>query len=505
MQTVLVLDFGGQYSYLIARRVRELRVFCDVVPGSISSAAVSARAPIGVILSGGPQSVHAPGAPAADPALFALGIPVLGICYGCHLLAAALGGAVAPGAREFGRTQTHFDARCALFRGLPAVSATWMSHSDCVARVPDGFAVTATTAACAAAAIARDRLFGVQFHPEVEHTESGREVLRRFLYDVCGAAGDWTMGNFRSRAVASLRARVGSGRALLALSGGVDSAVAAALAAEALGARLTCVFVDHGLLRAGEGDAVAAAFAGRGLRLVRVDAAARFFGALAGIDEPEAKRRAVGAEFARVFEEEARALGGAEFLVQGTISADVIESGAGGGAVIKSHHNVGGLPPGVGFRGVVEPLRELFKDEVRELGRALGLPEAVVARQPFPGPGLAIRVVGAVTRERVDAVRAADAVFAEEIERAGIAGSVSQFFAVLTPVRSVGVMGDGRTYESAVVLRAVRTSDFMTAECAKVPFEVLERAAVRIVNEVGGVNRVCFDLTSKPPATIEWE
>ena len=510
-QRVLILDFGGQYDQLIARRVRECGVYCEVWPCTADIDAIRAFDPIGLIFTGGPGSVYAPDAPDADAGVFSMGVPVLGICYGCQLLAHRLGGRVTPAqsdtAREYGKTETEFRTDSVLFHGLPERSVTWMSHGDYMARVPDGFRVIARSAACPNAAIADEdrRFYGVQFHPEVNHTEHGREMLRNFLFGVCGAAGDWSMESFRERAVRELREKIGDGRVLLALSGGVDSSVCAALLSQAVGNQLTCVFVDHGLLRQDEGDEVEAAFAGRALNFVRVDAADRFLSRLRGVTEPERKRKIIGEEFIRVFEEESRKLGAVDFLAQGTIYPDVIESGLGNAAVIKSHHNVGGLPDHVNFREILEPLRLLFKDEVRQLGRELGLPETLVSRQPFPGPGLAIRVIGEVTEEKLRILRAADAIFRKEIADAGLSAAASQYFAALTNMRSVGVMGDGRSYDCAVALRAVSTEDFMTADWVRLPYELLDRVSTRIVNQVPGVNRVFYDITSKPPATVEYE
>ena len=511
MQKILILDFGGQYNQLIARRVREHRVYCEVRPFDLPLEEIRRFDPIGLIFTGGPGSVYLPGAPRVDPGLFGLGLPILGICYGCQLMAQMLGGQVVPAqddaAREYGKTETVFDTGCALFKGLPEKSVTWMSHGDYMAAAPAGFRLVGHSAACPTAAICDEtrRFYGVQFHPEVNHTAYGSQMLRNFLYEICGAAGDWTMAGFRERAVAELRAKVGGGSALLALSGGVDSSVAAALMAEAIGERLQCVFVDHGLLRKDEGDEVEAAFAGRALHFHRIDARARFLARLAGVEDPERKRKIIGEEFVRVFEEAGRRIGAVDYLVQGTIYPDVIESGKGPAAVIKSHHNVGGLPEHVAFREILEPLRLLFKDEVRQLGRELGLPEELVSRQPFPGPGLAIRIIGEVTEEKLDILREADAIFRREIAAAGLAESCSQYFAALTNLRSVGVMGDGRSYDCAIALRSVQTGDFMTADWTRLPYELLDRVSVRIVNEVRGVNRVFYDITSKPPATVEYE
>ena len=510
-QTVIVLDFGGQYNQLIARRVRECGVYCEVKPCTTPLAELQKMEPIGFIFTGGPNSVYLETSPQVDPAIFTLGVPVLGICYGCQLLAHHLGGRVTAAqddsAREYGKTETFYDASCPLFKGLPESGISWMSHGDYMEKVPEGFALAARSLACPNVAIADERrgFYGVQFHPEVNHTEHGVEMIRNFLYEVCHASGDWTMGDYKRTAVAAIRQKVGSGRVLLALSGGVDSSVCAALLAEAVGEQLTCVFVDHGLMRKNEGDEVQAAFQSWAMHFVRVDAEARFLEKLAGVTEPERKRKIIGEEFIRVFEEEARKIGAVDFLAQGTIYPDVIESGAGSAAVIKSHHNVGGLPDYVDFKEIIEPLRLLFKDEVRQLGRELGLPEYLVSRQPFPGPGLAIRVIGELTKEKLDTLRDADAVYREEIASAGLDREIGQYFAVLTNTRSVGVMGDGRTYDYTLALRAVNTSDFMTADWARIPYDVLDRISTRIVNEVPGINRIVYDITSKPPATIEWE
>ena len=510
-QLVIVLDFGGQYNQLIARRVRECGVYCEVKPFTTPLEELKKMNPIGFIFTGGPNSVYLDNAPKVDPALFDMGVPVLGICYGCQLMAHTLGGRVTAAqddsAREYGKTETFYDTGCPLFKGLPESGISWMSHGDYMEKVPEGFALAARSKACPNVAIAdvKRGFYGVQYHPEVNHTENGLGMIRNFLYEVCGAAGDWTMGDYKRTAIAYLREKVGGGRVLLALSGGVDSSVCAALLAEAVGAQLTCVFVDHGLMRKHEGDEVEAAFKSWAMNFVRVDAETRFLDRLAGVTEPERKRKIIGEEFIRVFEEEARKIGAVDFLAQGTIYPDVIESGAGDAAVIKSHHNVGGLPECVDFKEIIEPLRLLFKDEVRQLGRELGLPEYLVSRQPFPGPGLAIRVIGDLTKEKLDTLRDADAIYREEIARAGLDGEIGQYFAVLTNTRSVGVMGDGRTYDYTLALRAVTTSDFMTADWARIPYEVLDLISTRIVNEVVGINRICYDVTSKPPATIEWE
>ena len=511
MENVLIIDFGGQYNQLIARRVRACGVYCEVKPWSTPIAELKALKPVGIIFTGGPNSVYMPGAPRVSAEIFDWGVPVLGICYGCQLIAQTLGGLVTPAqddsAREYGKTETEYDTGCKLFRGLPAQGVSWMSHGDYMARVPQGFTVAAHSEACPNVAICDEArgFYGVQFHPEVNHTEHGTDMIKNFLFEVCHAKGDWSMGSFKDAALSRLREKIGDGRVLLALSGGVDSSVAAALLAEAVGKQLTCVFVDHGLMRLNEGDEVEAAFAKWDINFVRVNAADRFLTKLAGVTEPEHKRKIIGAEFIRVFEEEAARIGAVDYLAQGTIYPDVIESGAGSAAVIKSHHNVGGLPDCVNFKEIIEPLRMLFKDEVRQLGRELGLPEYLVSRQPFPGPGLAIRIMGEVTAEKADLLRRADFIFRDEVEKTPGITRPDQYFAVLTDTRSVGVMGDSRSYEYTLALRAVTTSDFMTAEWTRLPYELLEAASVRIINEVPGVNRICYDITSKPPATVEWE
>ena len=512
MQKVLILDFGGQYNQLIARRVRECHVYCEVHPASKATVEnVRAFGPIGIILTGGPNSVYAKSSPSLPKEIFEMGIPVLGICYGCQLMAHTLGGIVTEAgendAREYGRTVTHLDPNCILFEGFPEESITWMSHGDYISKVPEGFTVTGFTDACPTAAMAAPakKLYGVQFHPEVSHTDGGIRMIDAFVKQVCGGTGDWLMEDYVTSATKEIREKVGDQKVLLALSGGVDSSVAAALLSRAIGNHLTCIFVDHGLLRKDEGDQVEAVFSRMDLNFIRVNAQERFLSKLAGVEEPERKRKIIGEEFIRVFEAEAKKIGKVDFLAQGTIYPDVIESGLGSAAVIKSHHNVGGLPDYVDFREIIEPLRLLFKDEVRELGRAMGLPAALVNRQPFPGPGLAIRVIGEVTQEKLDILRDADAIFRNALEEAHQNESIGQYFAVLTNTRSVGVMGDGRTYDYTLALRAVTTDDFMTAKWARIPYELLDKISGEIVNHVPCINRIVYDITSKPPATIEWE
>jgi GMP synthase (glutamine-hydrolysing) len=510
-ESVLIIDFGGQYNQLIARRVRECHVYCELKPYTVTLDEIKAFDPIGIIFTGGPNSVYDQAAPHIDPAVFELGVPVLGICYGCQLMAHTLGGQVTPAqddsAREYGKTHTYFNTDCKLFKGIPAESITWMSHGDYMAKVPDSFQLVAHSDSCPNVAICDEArgFYGVQYHPEVNHTEYGQQMLHNFLYEVCGAKGDWTMGDYMKNSIASIREKVGDGKVLLALSGGVDSSVAAALLAEAVGSQLTCVFVDHGLMRKNEGDEVEAAFAPWPINFIRVNAEERFLKRLAGVSDPERKRKIIGEEFIRVFEEEGKKIGAVDYLAQGTIYPDVVESGTGDAAVIKSHHNVGGLPDYVDFKEILEPLRLLFKDEVRQLGRELKLPEYLVMRQPFPGPGLGIRVIGEITKEKLDTLREADFIFRDEIAKAGLEGTMNQYFAVLTNMRSVGVMGDGRTYDYTLALRSVTTTDFMTADWARIPYDVLDAISVRIVNEVKGINRIVYDITSKPPATIEWE
>ena len=510
--TVLVVDFGAQYAQLIARRVREAHVYSEIVPHTITRAQVLARKPAGIILSGGPKSVHVEGAPTLDPSVYDAEVPVLGICYGAQLIAQQLGGTVARTDRgEYGRTPLQLASLggppSVIFSKVPPSFDVWMSHADSISAVPEGFCSTASSPDAIVAAL-EDRsrgIYGVQFHPEVVHTHGGQDILKSFLYDVCGCRPAWTMTSVIEASVDAIRAQVGRERVICGLSGGVDSAVAAALVHKAIGDQLTCVFVDTGLLRAGEAEQVEETFRDQfAADLVHVKAADRFLDALDGVDDPEAKRKLIGSTFIRVFEEAAADLGDARFLVQGTLYPDIIESGTRDAARIKSHHNVGGLPADMQFE-LVEPLRNLFKDEVRAVGEELGLPEEIVWRQPFPGPGLAVRIIGSVTRERLEVLRGADAIVTEEIRRAGLYREIWQSFAVLPVVRTVGVMGDERTYAYPIVIRAVTSDDAMTADWARIPYDVLERLSSRIINEVPGVNRVALDITSKPPGTIEWE
>lgn len=507
-EMVIVVDFGGQYNQLIARRVRECNVYCEVVPYTKALGVIKEKQPKGIIFTGGPNSVYAEGAPQIEADIFELGIPVLGLCYGMQIMAHTLGGKVeAAEKREFGKTTTQFDTEAPLFKNLPAEGITWMSHVDYVKDMPQGFACLAHTEDCPVAAMGNSekKLYAMQYHPEVNHTERGNAMLKNFLTEVCGCTGQWTMANYAKQAIEDIRAKVGDGKVLLALSGGVDSSVAAQLISKAVGSQLTCIFVDHGLMRKNEGDEVEAAFAGSGMNFIRVDAEERFLEKLDGIEDPERKRKIIGEEFIRVFEDEGRKIGAVDYLAQGTIYPDVIESGTGDAAVIKSHHNVGGLPAVVDFKGLIEPLRMLFKDEVRQLGIELGLADYLVWRQPFPGPGLAIRVMGEITKEKLDILRDADFIFREEIAKAGLDRDINQYFAVLTSTRTVGVMGDFRTYDYTLALRGVTTTDFMTADWARIPYEVLDTISSRIVNEVDHINRIVYDITSKPPSTIEFE
>ena len=512
-ELVIVLDFGGQYNQLVARRVRECNVYCEIYSYKTDLQKIKDMNPKGIILTGGPNSCYEADSPTYTKELFELGIPVLGLCYGAQLMMHVLGGEVKRAdVREYGKTEVLIDkASSKVFEGVSAPTICWMSHFDYIAQIAPGFEITAHTADCpvAAAENAEKQLYAIQFHPEVLHTVQGKEMLSNFVRNVCGCAGDWKMDEFVENSIKEIRAKVGDGKVLCALSGGVDSSVAAVMLSKAIGNQLTCVFVDHGLLRKNEGDEVEAIFGPEGdydLNFIRVNAQQRFYEKLAGVTEPEQKRKIIGEEFIRVFEEEAKKIGTVDFLVQGTIYPDVVESGLGGeSAVIKSHHNVGGLPDYVDFKEIIEPLRDLFKDEVRKAGLELGLPERLVFRQPFPGPGLGIRIIGEVTEEKVKIVQDADAIYREEMDAAGMNKTVGQYFAALTNMRSVGVMGDERTYDYAVALRAVNTIDFMTAESAEIPWEVLHKVTSRIVNEVNHVNRVVYDLTGKPPGTIEFE
>ena len=510
-QKILILDFGGQYTQLIARRVRENHVYSEVAPWSISASEIAARQPIGIILSGGPASVCDPDAPHCDPGIYDLGVPVLGICYGMQLTAHLLGGRVEKAKeREYGRVTVRMQETSGLLQGMSASSSCWMSHTWQVSQCPPGFHLIAETDNCPIAAMANDdnHIYGVQFHPEVTHTEEGKSLLRNFLYSICHCTGDWNMSAYAETAIRQIQEAVGkTGTVLLALSGGVDSSVTAALIYRAIGSRLICVFVDHGLLRKGESDQVCHVFSRLfPVRFVRVDASAKFFEDLKGVTDPEEKRHIIGRDFIEVFRQESIKLGKLDYFAQGTIYPDVIESGQGtGAAVIKSHHNVGGLPKELGFSELIEPLRMLFKDEVRALGEALGLPRELVWRQPFPGPGLAIRVIGEVTPEKVQIVRDSDAIFREEIAKEGLDRQVNQYFTVLTGVHSVGIMGDERTYDYTIALRAVTTDDFMTADWARLPYDLIATVSSRIVNEVAHVSRVVLDVTSKPPSSIEWE
>ena len=507
-ELILILDFGGQYNQLIARRVRECNVYSEVVPFDISIEKIKEKNPKGIIFTGGPASVYGEDSPKCSKEIFELGIPVLGICYGMQLITHTLNGTVArANKREYGTTDVNIDNTSLLFQGFESTNGFLMSHTDYVEKVPEGFKNIGYTSSCPNAAMENEekKLYGIQFHPEVNNSVNGTLVIKNFLYNICKCTGDWTMSSFVEDSIKTLKEKIGDKKALCALSGGVDSSVAAVLLSKAIGKNLTCIFVDHGLLRKNEGDEVEEVFKNQDINFIRVDAKDRFLAKLAGVSDPERKRKIIGEEFIRVFEEEAKKIGAVDFLVQGTIYPDVIESGLGKSSVIKSHHNVGGLPDYVDFKEIVEPLRDLFKDEVRKTGLELGMPENLVFRQPFPGPGLAIRVIGDITEDKLDILRDADFIFRDEIAKAGLHKSINQYFAVLTNLRSVGVMGDERTYDYTLALRAVETTDFMTGIWSKIPYEILEKVSSRIVNEVKHINRVVYDITSKPPATIEWE
>ena len=508
-ELILILDFGGQYNQLIARRVRECSVYSEVVPFNITIEKIKEKNPKGIIFTGGPASVYGEDSPKCEKEIFDLGIPVLGICYGMQLMTYTLGGQVAKAnKREYGTTEVNIDNNSSLFTGFAKTNGFLMSHTDYVEKLPEGFKNIGSTPSCPNAAIenTEKKLYGIQFHPEVNNSINGIQVIKNFLFNICKCKGDWQIDSFVDESIKSLKEKIGNKKALCALSGGVDSSVAAVLLSKAIGKNLTCIFVDHGLLRKNEGDEVENIFKNQfDINLIRVNAKDRFLSKLAGVTDPERKRKIIGEEFIRVFEEEAKKIGTIDFLVQGTIYPDVIESGLGKSSVIKSHHNVGGLPDYVDFKEIVEPLRDLFKDEVRKTGLELGIPENLVYRQPFPGPGLAIRIIGDITDDKLTILKEADSIFREEIANAGLHKSINQYFAVLTNLKSVGVMGDERTYDYTIALRAVETTDFMTGVWSKIPYEVLEKVSSRIVNEVSHVNRVVYDITSKPPATIEWE
>lgn len=504
---ILVVDFGGQYNQLIARRIRDLNIYCEVVPYNKALEEIKKREDIeGIIFTGGPNSVYEENSPKIEKEIFELKVPILGLCYGMQLMAHTLGGEVINASeREFGKTEIKTEDS-KIFEGLEKEEIVWMSHVDRVSKLPEGFEIIAESKNCPVAAMANveKNLYALQFHPEVNHSVHGKEMLENFATKICGAKKDWTMANYAKEAIKDIKEKVGDGKVLLALSGGVDSSVAAALISKAVGENLTCIFVDHGLMRKNEGDEVEAAFKDSGMHFIRVDAEKRFLDKLSGVTDPESKRKIIGEEFIRVFEEEGEKIKSVDFLAQGTIYPDVIESGLGDSAVIKSHHNVGGLPDFVDFKDIIEPLRMLFKDEVRALGRELGLPDYLVDRQPFPGPGLAIRVIGEITKEKLEILRDADKIFRDELEKAKLE-DINQYFAVLTNNKTVGVMGDFRTYDYTLALRAVSTTDFMTADFTRIPWEILDKVSNRIVNEVDHINRIVYDITSKPPATIEWE